>query len=157
MHSPKHSRNKTPIGSAKNAQRRSARPAHHIDAHSAVCGTRLPTLQASTKTPAGACIACVCRAIPKKHVLFAKANKRKNTSAPQRGWHGSPSEEYVSSAKRKRVVLGSAQHVSNANRSSNFLISVESGLLAKTVHKHAMHVAPFLRKLFSASGLLHRT
>jgi hypothetical protein len=114
------------------------------------------TLRGNTRTPAGACIASVFHVIPKKNVLFATENKRKNTSAPQRGWLGSLGEECVCSAKRKRVVLGSAQRVTNANRSSNFLISLESGLLAKTAHKYAMHATLSLRKQFSASGLLHR-
>ena len=156
MHSPKRSGNRRHTAFVKNALRRSARQAHRIDARSVACGTLRATLQASTKTPAGACIASVCRVMLKENVLFAKANKRKNTSAPQRGWLGSLREECVCSAKRKRVVLGSAQPVTNANRSSNFLISLESGLLAKTAHKYAMYAALSLRKQFSASGLLHR-
>ena len=44
MHSPKHSGNRKPTACAKNAQRRSARQAHHIDAHSVAYGMRLLTL-----------------------------------------------------------------------------------------------------------------
>ena len=54
------------IGSAKNALRRSVRPARHIDAHSAACGTPQHTLRQSTKTLAGACIASAFHVTQKK-------------------------------------------------------------------------------------------
>ena len=57
---------------AKNALRRSARPARHIDAHSAGCGMLLVTLQASIKTPGGACTAFAYHVMLSSIVLPAK-------------------------------------------------------------------------------------
>jgi len=63
--------------SAKSAQRRNVRQAHHIGARSAAYGTLLVTLQASIKIHGGACIAFVCRVMQKSNVFFARQSTTK--------------------------------------------------------------------------------
>ena len=93
---------------AKNALRRSARPARHIDAHSAGCGMLLVTLQASIKTPGGACTAFAYHVMLSSIVLPAKENEQRNISALQLGQPGSRIEECACNALLVVVVVAVA-------------------------------------------------
>ena len=97
----------------------------------------------------------VCLSCDAKKACFVCRRKQTKEHFGASAWVA-PNGECVCSAKRKRVVLGSAQCVSNANRSCNFRVLLESGLLAKTGHKYATHATPSLHKPFFASGRLPR-
>ena len=136
---------------AKNALRRSARPARHIDAHSAGCGMLLVTLQASIKTPGGACTAFAYHVMLSSIVLPAKENKQRNISALQRGQPESRIEECACNAKQERVGFGLARPVTNGGHSYNFRPSLSSGLREKMELRYVTLVTQKLRRKFFAS------
>ena len=136
---------------AKNALRRSARPARHIDAHSAGCGMLLVTLQASIKTPGGACTAFAYHVMLSSIVLPAKENKQRNISALQRGQPESRIEECACNAKQERVGFGLARPVTNGGHSYNFRPSLSSGLREKMELRYVTLVMQKLRRKFFAS------
>ena len=90
---------------AKNALRRSARPARHIDAHSAGCGMLLVTLQAEHKTPGGACTAFAYHVMLSSIVLPAKENKQRNISALQRDSQKAESKSVLAMPNKNAWVL----------------------------------------------------
>ena len=139
--------------SAKNAQRRNARQAHHIDARSAACGTLQHTLRQSTTTRDGACTEYVEPVMQSSNVLFAKQNERRNISAPQHGKLGNRNEEFACNAKPKLVALGRARPVNNGSPSSNFPFLSPRGPLGKTELRCATHAVPPLCRMLSASVL----
>ena len=142
-----------PIGSAKNAPRRSARQEHLTDAPSAACGTPRHTLHQSTKTRDGACIAFVCRVMPKNNVLFATRTKQRNFSAPPHGTRENLNEECAYVAKLKLTARGRARPVANKSRDNNFPSLSPDGHQERMARKHAIHAVLPWSRIQSASVL----
>lgn len=146
MHSPKPNGSRIPIGSAKNARRRSGRQACHIAAHSAACGTAQHTFRQSITTRGGACIASAFHVTPKKNVLFATRTKQRNFSAPPHGTRENLNEDCAYVAKLKLAARGSARPVANESRSNNFPSLSPDGHQERMARKHAIHaVLPWCR------------
>ena len=152
MLSPKHSGNRRPIGSAKNAPRRSARPAHPIDARSAAYGMLFVTLQASIKIRGGACIVFAYHVMLSSHVSFATKNVRKNISASLRGKLASRNGDCACSAKPKLGALGRAWPVNNGSPSGSSPFLSLSGPLGKMERRYAMNAVLSLCEMLSASA-----
>ena len=111
----------------------------------------LVTLQASIKTPGGACTAFAYHVMLSSIVLPAKENKQRNISALQRGQPESRIEECACNAKQERVGFGLARPVTNGGHSYNFRPSLSSGLREKMELRYVTLVTQKLRRKFFAS------
>ena len=152
MHSPKHNGNRKPTVSAKNAQRRSVRQAHHIGARSAAYGTLLVTLPASIKTRGGACTAFVCRVMQKSNVFYAKQSRQKNISPRQHGKQANQRGGFACIVRKKEN--GTVDTATKNCQCNNFPSTAKCAPpAAKVADKCAMRAVPLPCKLLSVSGL----
>ena len=142
MRSQKGNGVRTHIASAKNARRKNAQRANHIDARGAVCGAPPKPFPAGIEIRVGlfpVCVPCV-----KKHgnVLCARKSNPNNISTSLPGERACPCVGSVCSVSPKAVAAGNVQPVAKKKLLQSFLPLPRGVPLARTESKCATRAAP---------------